>query len=70
MVGPQKDPQSKISKDEVHPQYTPPLQRLDRVCQAPLRYDFIIKNDNMINIIQDDDPLNYSKIIMSRDSDR
>ena len=23
VVGPQKDPQSKVSKDEVHPQYTP-----------------------------------------------
>ena len=38
--------------------------------QASLRYGFIIENDNSINIIQDDDPLTYSKAVMSRDSDR
>ena len=70
VVGPQEDTQSKIPKDEVHPQYTPPLRRLDRVHHAPLRFDFIIENDNMINIIQDDDPLTYSKAVMSRDLDR
>ena len=57
VVGPQEDPQSEVPKDEVHPQYTPSLRRSDRVCQAPLRYNFIIENDNLINIIQDDDPL-------------
>ena len=62
----QEDPQLEEPKDEVHPQYTPPLRRSDRVCQASLRYGFIIKNDN----IQDDDLLIYSKAVMSRDSDR
>ena len=45
MVESQEDPQSKVPKDEVHPQYTPPLRRSDRVHQAPLRYDFVIEND-------------------------
>ena len=40
------------------------------MCQAPLRYSFIVENDNSINIIQDDDPLTYSKAVMSRDLDR
>ena len=66
----QEDPQSEVSKDEVHPQYIPPLRRSDRVRQALLRYDFVIENDNLINIIQNDDPLTYSEAIMSRDSDR
>ena len=70
MVESQEDPQSEVSKDEVHSQYTPPLRRSDRVCQAPMRYDFIIENDNLINIIQDDDPLTYLEVVMSRDSDR
>ena len=65
VVGPQEDPQSEVPKDKVHPQYTLPLQRSDRVHHAPLRFD-----DNMINIIQDDDPLIYSEAVMSRDSDR
>ena len=38
--------------------------------QATLRYGFVIENDNSINIIQDDDPLTYSKAVMSKDSDR
>ena len=29
VVGPQKDPQSEVPKDEVHPQYTPSLRRSD-----------------------------------------
>ena len=42
----------------------------DRVRHAPLRYSFIIGNDNETNIIQDDDPLTYSKAIMSKDSNK
>ena len=34
---------------------------------APLRYGFIIRNDNETNIIQDDDPLTYSETVMSKD---
>ena len=70
VVGPQEDPQSKVPKDEVHPLYTPPLRRLDRVRQASLRYNFIIEIDNSINIIQNVDPLTYSEAVMSRDSNR
>ena len=70
VVGPQEDLQSKVPKDEVHPLYTPPLRRSDRVHQASLRYNFIIKNNNSINIIQDVEPLTYSEAVMSRDSDR
>ena len=70
MVEPQKDLQSEVPRDEIYSQYTPPLQRSDRVHQAPLRYSFIIENDNSINIIQNDDPVIYLKAIMSRDSDR
>ena len=71
VIGPQGDPpQPEVSKDKAHPLYTPPLRRSDKVQQAPLRYNFIIKNDNEINIIEDDDPLSCSKAIMSRDSDR
>ena len=49
MNEPQEDPQSKVSKDEVHPQHTSLLQRSDRMCQASLRYNFIIENNNSIN---------------------
>ena len=38
--------------------------------QAPLRYDFVIENDNSINSIQDDDPLIYTEAVINRDSDR
>ena len=69
VVEPQEDPQSKVLKDEAHPQDTPPLRRLDKMCKALLRYDFVIENDNMINIIQNNDPLIYLKAIMCRDSD-
>ena len=64
------DPQLEVPKNEVHPLYTPPLQRSNRVHQAPLRYGFAIEKDNSINIIQDDNPLTYSEAVMSRDSDR
>ena len=70
VVGPQGDPQPEVSKDEVHPQYKAYLRRSDKVRQASLRYDFIIENDNLINIIQNDDPLTYLKAVMGRDSDR
>ena len=38
--------------------------------RVPLRYDFIIENDNSINIIQDDDPVTYSEAVTSKDSDK
>ena len=41
---------------------------MDRECHAPLRYGFVIGNDNEVNIIQDDDPLTYSEAIKSKDS--
>ena len=35
-----------------------------------LEMNFIIKNDNESYIIENDDPMTYLKIVMSRDSDR
>ena len=37
---------------------------------VPLRYRFIIENDNSSHIIENDDFMIYSKVIMSSDSDR
>ena len=37
---------------------------------VPLRYGFVIKNDNTTHIIENDDPTTYSKAIMSSDSDK
>ena len=37
---------------------------------VPLKYGFIIKNDNISHIIENDNPTIYSKAIMSSDSDK
>ena len=37
---------------------------------APLRYGFIIENNNEASIIQDDDPVTYSEAVESNDSDK
>ena len=65
-----KNSQQEVPSNKVHPQYTSPLWRSDRVHYAPLRYGFIIENDNKINIIHDDDPLTYSEAVMSKDADK
>ena len=54
---------------EAQPLHTPPLRRLRRVHNVPLRYGFIIENDNTFHIIENDDPMTYSKAVMSTDSD-
>ena len=36
----------------------------------PLRYGFVIENDNISHIIENDDPTTYSKAVMSGDSDK
>ena len=69
------DSQYEISKwnehiDQEQLQYTPPLWRLERIWNVPLRYGFIIENDNETHIIQDDDSVTYTESIQSRDSDK
>ena len=41
-----------------------------QVCNVPLRYGFVIENDNTSHIIENDDPTTYSKAFMSSDSDK
>ena len=36
----------------------------------PLRYGFIIENDNTTHIIGNDEPTTYSEAVMSSDSDK
>ena len=36
----------------------------------PLRYGFVIENDNTSHIIENDDPMIYSKVFMSSDSNK
>ena len=40
------------------------------MCNVPLRYGFVIENDNTSHIIENDDPTTYSEAIMSSDSDK
>ena len=70
MDSPQVDPQPEVPIDEAQPLYTPSLRRSNRVCNVSLRYGFIIKNDNMPYIIENDDPMTYSKAIMISDSNK
>ena len=37
---------------------------------VPLRYRFVIKNDNTTHIIENDDPTTYSEAVMSSDFDK
>ena len=70
MNSPQDIPQPKVFIDEVHPQHTFSLRRSNIVYNIPLRYGFIIKNNNEIHIIEDDDPLTYLEAVMSKDFDK
>ena len=65
----QDDPQPKISINKVQTQSIPPLRRSDRVRNAPMRYGFVIEN-NEAHIMKNDKPLTYMKAVMSRDSDK
>ena len=40
------------------------------MCSVPLRYRFIIENDNTTHIIENDELTTYSKAILSSDSDK
>ena len=57
-----------VSIIEAQPLHAPPLRRSSRVCSVPLRYGFVIENDNTTHIIENDDPMTYSKTVMSSDS--
>ena len=37
---------------------------------VPLRYGFVIENDNTSHMIENDDPTIYSEAVMSSDSDK
>ena len=37
---------------------------------VPLRYGFVIENDNTNHIIENDEPTTYSKAVISSDSDK
>ena len=68
MECPQVDLQPDVLTDEAQPWHILPHQRLLWVCNVPLKYGFVIENDNIPYTIENDIFLIYSKIIMSRDS--
>ena len=37
---------------------------------VPLRYGFVIENDNTSHIIENDEPTSYLEAVMSSDSDK
>ena len=53
---------------EAQPLHTPPLRRSSRVCSVPLRYGFILENDKITHIIENDECMIYSEAVMSSDS--
>ena len=55
---------------EAQPLHTPSLRRSSRVRNVPLRYGFIIENNNASHIIENDDLMTYSKAVMSSDFDK
>ena len=55
---------------EALPLHTPPLRKSSRVHNVPLRYGFIIENDNTSHIIENDDLTTYSESIISSDFDK
>ena len=65
MDSPQVDPPPNVSIDEAQPLHTPPLRKSSRVGNVPLRYNFIIENNNTPYIIENDDLMIYSEAIMS-----
>ena len=70
MDSPQVDPQPEVLIIEAQPPYTLPLWRSNKVCNVPLRYRFVIENDNVPYIIMNDDPTIYSEAVKSSDSDQ
>ena len=59
-----------MSVVEVQPLHTPLLRGSSRVHNIPLKYRFVIENVNTSHIIENDDPMTYSKVVMSSDSDK
>ena len=55
---------------EAQPLHTPPLRRSNRMRNVPLKYGFVIENDNTSHIIENDDPMPYSEAVMSSNSDK
>ena len=47
-----------------------PLRRSNRVRNIPLKYGFVIENDNILYIIENDDPTIYLEAVISSDSDK
>ena len=43
---------------------------MSRVYSVPLRYGFVIENDNKTHISENNEPTTYSKAVMSSDSDK
>ena len=60
-------PNIHINKEEL--EHITPIHRSERVRHVPIRYGFIIEN-NEAHIIKNDEPLTYTKVVMSRDSDK
>ena len=69
MECPQVDPQLDVLIDEAQPWNTPSHWRSIRVRNVPLKYEFVIENDDTPYIIKNDVFLIHSEIVMSRDSD-
>ena len=53
-------PEKHIARTE--PEHITPLRRSERVSRAPIRYGFVIEN-NEAQIIQNDEPLTYTEAI-------
>ena len=66
----QNDSQPNASIIKAQLLHTPPLQRSSRVHNIPLKYGFVIENDNTSHIIENNDPTTYSEAIMSSESDK
>ena len=66
----QVDSQPDVPIVETQLVHTPPLRRSSKMHNVPLRYGFIIENDNTSHIIENDDPTTYSEAVMSSDSDK
>ena len=60
-------PNIHINKEE--PEHITPIHRSDRVRYVPIRYGFIIEN-NEAQVIENDEPLTYTEAVMSKDSDK
>ena len=60
-------PNIHINKEEL--EHITPIRKSERVRYVPIRYGFIIEN-NEAQVIENDEPLTYTEAVMSKDSDR